>query len=291
MSSPYTPISFDEQDRYTRLLQLANSRASDYSFANLWGWATHYGLEWRFDGDLCWIRQTRGEEAHWAPVGDWGAVEGWKDFPEIKAGARFIRVPEGLLSIWEEAIPGIQQKEARGQWDYLYLTQELSTLSGNRFHKKKNLLNQFINKNEYVYKPLTCNEVEAVLDYQHEWCQWRDCEDSAALLAENDAVGRVLSRFGDIPGLCGGLITVDDKLVAYTLAEPIHEDTMVVHFEKASNSLRGSYQAINYLFCNEIAEDYRYVNREQDLDEEGLRKAKESYNPVDFVKKYEVVMG
>ena len=291
MSSQYTAISFDDKDRYLRLLQINQLRASDYSFANLWGWATHYGLEWRFDGDLCWIRQTRGEQAQWAPVGAWRTTEDWAQFPEMAAGSRFIRVPEEVATMWQEKLPKVTLIEERGQWDYLYLTEELATLSGNRFHKKKNHLNQFMNKYEYEYKPLTEDVIEAVLDYQHEWCQWRDCEDSAALLAENDAVGRVLSRFGDIPGLCGGIITIDDKLVAYTLAEPINPGTMVIHFEKASNSIRGSYQAINNLFCKEIAAEYTHVNREQDLGEEGLRKAKESYNPVDFVKKYAVAIG
>lgn len=291
MSSSYTAISFDNQERYLQLLQKNQCQASDYSFANLWGWATHYGLEWRFDGDICWIRQTQGEEVHWAPVGDWTSVQDWTQYPEMQSGARFIRVPNELAALWKEALPEIEIRETRGQWDYLYSVDELSTLSGNRFHKKKNHLNQFLNRYEYVYKPLTVDVVEAVLDYQHEWCQWRDCEDSAALLAENDAVGRVLSRFGDIPGLCGGLITVDNKLVAYTLAEPIHPGTMIVHFEKASNSLRGSYQAINNMFCKSIQGEYAYVNREQDLGEEGLRKAKESYNPVGFVEKCEVVIG
>ena len=285
----YTPISFDMLPQYLRLLNLNPSQASDYTFANLWGWAQHYGLEWRFADHLCWIRQTRQDVCHWGPVGPWESVTNWGDFPEMAAGAHFVRVPERLCALWQERLPeAIRQEESRGQWDYIYLSAELASLSGPAFHKKKNLLNQFVKKNVYTYKTLEECDVDTVLALQNDWCRWRDCEESSALIAENEAVERVLSRFSDIPGLCGGLILVDDKPMAYTLAEPLHKDTLVIHFEKACNCFKGSYQAINYLFSNDIGKNYPYINREQDLGEEGLRKAKESYNPTGFAKKCEV---
>lgn len=276
---------------YLALLARCASRASDYSFANIWGWAPYYGLEWRFDGVLCWIRQSHPEPCFWAPVGPWDDVGDWRECPELASGARLIRVPEALCSLWRSAFGGnIRVEETRGQWDYLYLASELATLSGNRFHKKKNLLKQFQRDYLYEYRSLSVNCVEAVLKMQTEWCRWRDCEASETLLAENDAVARVLAHWNDIPGLCGGIIRIDGVPVAYTLAEPLDKDTLIIHFEKAASGVKGIYQAINYLFCNDVGVQFTHINREQDLDDEGLRHAKLSYNPADFSRKCAVVI-
>lgn len=286
MNKDYSPISFDGMRQYLELLGKNKSQASDYSFANIWGWAPYYELEWRFDGTLCWIRQNRPTPSYWGPVGPWDEVADWKSLPEMASGSKFIRVPQDLCEYWSATLADyVVVDEARGQWDYLYLSSELSTLSGNRFHKKKNLLKQFQKLYNYQYNTITAECVETVLNMQTEWCRWRDCESSDALLAENDAVARVLAHFGDIPGLCGGIIRIDNVPVAYTLAEPLNNDTLVIHFEKAASGIKGGYQAINHLFCNDKGKDFTYINREQDLDDDGLRQAKLSYNPVGFSKK------
>ena len=291
LTNEYTPISLNGMEQYLALLGLNKTQASDYSFANIWGWAPHYGLEWRFDGTLCWIRQTRHGSCYWAPVGPWDKVQDWRALPEMASGSQLIRVPNSLCELWSVALEdSVTIEEARGQWDYLYLSSELATLSGNKFHKKKNLLNQFLKGYEYEYRSLSVNCVETVLNMQTEWCRWRDCESSEALLAENDAVARVLAHWNEIPGLCGGIIRIDGVPVAYTLAEPLNHDTLIIHFEKAANGVKGVYQAINYLFCNDVGVNFTYINREQDLDDEGLRQANLSYNPADFSKKCTVIV-
>ena len=291
MTNDYTSISMQGMQRYLEVLGACTCQASAYSFANIWGWAPYYGLEWRFDGTLCWIRQNRPVPCYWAPVGPWDAVARWRDCPEMAAGSRFIRVPRNLCEQWSIDLGDkLEIVEERDQWDYLYLASELSTLSGRRFHKKKNLLSQFQKQYVYAYRSLSAECVETVLNMQTEWCRWRDCEQSEALQAENDAVARVLVHWNDIPGLCGGIIRIDGVPVAYTLAEPMNATTLVIHFEKAANGIKGAYQAINYLFCNDVGKNFLYINREQDLGDEGLRRAKLSYNPADFFRKCAVVV-
>jgi hypothetical protein len=85
-------------------------------------------------------------------------------------------------------------------------------------------------------------------------------------------------------------LLVEGRMAAYTVAEPYAGDSMLIHFEKADQSVKGAYQAINQAFLLHGAEGCRRVNREQDLDDDGLRKAKLSYQPIDFVKKYKVVV-
>lgn len=289
MNETYGPISLDDITFYRSLLSQTSSYASDYSFGNLWGWAPHFGLEYRYDGQLCWIKQKYPETVYWAPIGPWEAVTEWFESEETTSGQQFIRIPENLLSIWKERFPDkIVSQESRGDWDYIYLSSDLSSLSGNRFHKKKNLLKQFQKTYDYTYLPITHENAEMVLDMQAEWCRWRDCDSSRSLLAENDAISRLLAYWEKIPGLMGGIISIDDQPVAYTLAEPLGEDTLIVHFEKGHNSVKGVYQAINWLFCNDRGVNYKYLNREQDLGDEGLRQAKLSYNPVTFEQKHTV---
>lgn len=290
MNTGYTPVSLAETHRYAALAKLCGTRASDYSIANLLGWAAHYGLEWHFDEHLCWIRQTAGESpVYWAPIGPWEAVSDWGACAALAGGNTFIRVPERLALLWQKQLgDGVNLEEAREQWDYLYLAQELMELSGKQFHNKKNLFRQFEKLYTYTYSALTADSVHTVLRMQNEWCRWRDCEGSESLFAENKAVALVLEQWENIPGLCGGVIHIEDVPVAYTLAEPCGPDTLVIHFEKAASDIKGGYQAINCLFARDQGAKYRYFNREQDMGGEGLRQAKLSYNPVDFVKKYTV---
>ena len=287
----FEPISFSRKDEYMERLALSKTKSSDFSFTNIWGWADEYGLEWAWTNNLVWIRQSSPEVRYWAPVGNWDNVD-WAACPYMKQARTFYRVPERLLGIWQEKLGDrVTSHEDRGQWDYIYNVEELSELRGKKFHKKKNLVNQFKKLYDYTYEPMTADCVEAVLEMQEEWCMWRECEESQSLLAENDAIRRVLEQWDVIPHLIGGSIQSEGKVIAYTVAEAINGDTVVIHFEKGKTGYKGVYQAINNFFLMNDGSRFTYVNREQDLDDEGLRKAKMSYNPVDFVKKFVVELA
>ncbi|WP_461208811.1 DUF2156 domain-containing protein [Desulfocurvus sp. DL9XJH121] len=284
----FSPVSLDRQEEYRRCFAQCPQKASDYSFINIWGWAEHYGLEWYFGESHVWLRQTKPETVYWAPVGPWDRIE-WKNCTTIPQCGPFTRVPEDLALRWQEAFgEGAELVEARGHWDYIYSVPELAALPGNRFHKKKNLLNQFVKKYDYTYHAMTPDCVEAALDMQEEWFGWRDEESQATLAAENTAIHRVLQHWDQLGGVFGGVIEVEGHQAAYTVAERLADDTLVVHFEKGHTGFKGVYQAISKLFLENEAGDYALVNREQDLGDPGLRKAKESYNPVSYLKKFEV---
>ena len=285
-ATDFSHICLRRAEEYAALLAATPARASDYSFINLWGWAETYGLTWKFSDGLCWIRQERPAPALWAPVGPWDCIA-WRR--ELIPDARLIRVP-GPLAERLAGDLGAQVLEAREHWDYLYCVRELVELSGNRFHKKKNLLNQFRKLYDWTYSPLTADCVEQALELQDAWCLWRDCESDCTLVQENEAIYRVLTNWDRLPGLIGGALRVEGRMVAYTVAEALDPDTLVIHFEKGHPEFKGVYQAVNQTFLEREAQLYRLVNREQDLGDEGLRKAKLSYNPVDFMKKCEVLL-
>jgi len=289
MNTPpiYEPISLERQVDYLSVLGNCPQVTSDYAYANLYGWCEHYGLTWRFAHNLVWIKQSQQQEVHWAPMGDWTLVD-WTTLPCLAGPIRFTRVPESLARIWETVFAGrIQLTEARDHFDYVYSVPELVELKGNKFHKKKNLLNQFEKNYIFEYSPMYAECVEEVLDMQAEWHSWQE-HPSEALEAENQAISRVLKDFDRMRCLMGGAIRVEGKVVAYTVGECLGKGTVVIHFEKGDTRFKGVYQAINKNFLAAQEGRFSLVNREQDLGDEGLRKAKLSYNPTDFMRKYDI---
>jgi hypothetical protein len=293
MPLSFEPISIDRQKDYLEALARCPQVASDYSFLNIWAWAEEYGLLWAWDGPLVWLKQTRPREVLWAPVGSWESIEWGSHWLSNHAeGSVFTRVPDHLATAWRSRFEHrVTVELERGHWDYLYDMRDLIELPGNRFHNKKNLLNQFVKSYDYTYVEFGPKLIEQAMAMQEDWCTWRDCESSDLLAAENRAILRVLDHWNRFESIMGGALFVENLIVAYTLAEPLTDDTLVIHFEKGCPAYKGGYQAINQMFLSHADDGFRLVNREQDLDNEGLRKAKLSYNPIDFLRKSKVTFS
>ena len=287
----FEPIALQRQTAYADILATCPQTTSDYSFINLWGWAEEYGLSWAWTDSLVWIKQTRPETVYWAPIGPWEKNDWMAGIKtHVFKNNPFIRVPEKLMKIWKTSFSDrIQIQESRGQWDYIYDASKLIELRGNKFHKKKNLVNQFTKKYEFEYKPLESDMITHALNLQTDWCTWRDCESSDTLAAENRVIQRILPVWNGIHGIFGGVLLVDETMVAYTVAERLMDDMLLIHFEKANQTYKGAYQAINQVFLSHFDNTIKTVNREQDLDDDGLRKAKLSYHPIDYLRKYRVI--
>jgi hypothetical protein len=176
----------------------------------------------------------------------------------------------------------------RNNADYVYLSQDLIHLSGRKFHRKKNHLNQFKKQVTFEYRPLDRELVADFLEMQESWCRMRECVESPDLLSEDYAVREALNHFEAL-GFQGGAVLVDGRIEAFSLGEPLNEDTAVIHIEKANPEIPGLYTAINQLFCQNAWPAMTYINREQDLGIEGLRKAKESYYPHHMVDKITLI--
>lgn len=291
MTPEYIPVSLDYVDEYAKLLTNSETNASDFSFGNIWGWSDYMGMEWKKCGEMCWLRQTLEEPGDWAPLGDWKKHD-WASCVNLNNGMKFMRVPEQLLELWRKMLPPerIIVGDDRLQWDYLYLTEDLANLPGNRYHKKKNLVRQFKKNYNYTYGRFCSVCVDEVLSMQEEWIKWQDAEAESTLHHENRAIYLTLTNWNRLPHMVGAAIRVEGKIVAYTVGEYIREDTVIVHFEKGMPGYKGVYQAINNFFAQDIARDpkIKYINREQDMGDPGMRQAKESYHPVDYIKKYDV---
>ena len=171
--------------------------------------------------------------------------------------------------------------------DYVYNTLELINLSGKKYHRKKNHLNRFKKSYSFEYRGLDMELVECFLDMQEHWCRLRECLDNQDLLVEDYAIYKALTHFEEL-GYRGGAIQIDSRIEAFAIGEPLNRDTAVIHIEKANPDIPDLYSAINQLFCSSEWSHIKFINREQDLGIEGLRKAKQSYYPAFMVNKYTI---
>lgn len=182
--------------------------------------------------------------------------------------------------------------EDRDNFDYVYNSDDLIQLAGRKYHSKKNHLNSF-HKNypEAEYLPITEEIVMQCKLNINGWYKQRAQEtpDDPFIAAEREAILEVLNNFEDF-GLKGGAILVGKRVVAFTFGEQLNDDTAVIHVEKADPEVRGAYPAINQAFIAHEWSHMTYINREEDMGIEGLRKAKESYRPVKLIEKFNAVL-
>ena len=177
--------------------------------------------------------------------------------------------------------------EDRDSFDYLYLREELTTLPGSRFHKKKNRINYFTNRHAYEVEAYTDRHLKGCLDLLDIWGRVASGEANKSLALEISATSEALKLAGAL-GLEGVVIMVDGTVAAFALGERLNRETAVCHFEKANPFMEGLSQLVNREFARLLFNDSTFLNREQDLGEPGLRNAKLSYHPIELVKKYRV---
>ena len=170
--------------------------------------------------------------------------------------------------------------------DYIYTTEKLRGLKGKKLQSKRNHINRFMRENEWKYKSLT-NNPELVAECKSMLDKWMEIslEEDPSLIYDNFATILMLENF-DYLNLRGGVICVNNEMVAFTIGEPLTKDTIVVHVEKAFTSIHGAYTIINQQFAINETEGYTYINREEDMGVENLRKAKLSYQPDILLEKY-----
>lgn len=182
--------------------------------------------------------------------------------------------------------------------DYIYSVEKLAALSGKKLHKKKNHWNNFRKNYEYVYETMNADNARDCRTMKERWFKERlavmerdgvSKDETDSLLWEKQTIDTALDKF-EVFDFTGGIIRVEGEVLAFTLGEPVNDETFVVHFEKAFSDVNGLYTTINQQFVeHELLGKYRYVNREEDMGIPGLRKAKQSYYPEFLYEKWVAV--
>ena len=290
----FTPITLESKSVIMPFLAQEDFMISDISFGNLYIWSCAREISYAIAHDTL-IIQTKYEgntPYFFYPIDAGDKIAALK---AIESYTKASGVPlhfESLESKNAEAVkstfPHLSIIAREDRFDYVYNVAELIALSGRKFHKKKNHLNQFLQSYEsWRYEPISRRNVPEIIERANAWLAAHPAP-TQALKLENIGIQNALNAF-DALDLRGGVVRVDDEIVAFSFGEKISEKMVVIHIEKAATHITGAYQIINQqLLANEFSA-FVYANREEDLGIEGLRRAKKSYNPAFMVEKYAAI--
>ena len=285
------------------LLGRCNYRGCDYNFTNIYVWQKAYGLELGRIGDFMAVHLCgRMGCSYMYPAGSGDIAAAIRALEEDAARRgqplRLVCVTRRQMAELEEFFPGrFEYIPDRDGYDYLYEIDRLADLAGKKLHAKRNHINRFIENNPtWVYEEITPASLPECLEMDKQWyvrsLQREGVEEERDLGDEGIALRTAMEHYHEL-GLEGGLIRVYGEVVAFTMGDRLGRDSFDVHFEKAYGELQGAYAMINREFARWVRErhpEVKYLNREDDMGVEGLRKAKESYYPDLMVEKYAAVM-
>lgn len=185
-----------------------------------------------------------------------------------------------------ERCTGYGLTEDRNNSDYVYTMESLRDLAGKKLHAKRNHINQFMAQYgaRYEYVKISGDMMDECVDVYNEWLSEKSPDETDSM--ELCAIKTLLTHM-DTLGIRGGGIRIDGRLAAFTLGQKVDDNMAVVHIEKADNGIMGLYTVINNQFVRHELTDVRFVNREEDMGIEGLRKAKLSYYPAYMIDKFD----
>lgn len=292
----FVSLELKDCDLFETFLKEYKPEISELTFANLFIWRSHYKFHWSLYKDWLVIASLEGEFGTYVmePIGpsprtevtrvvlEWMRDEKKEKYPRIERADERITSEIG-------GVKGIIIEPTRDHFDYVYLRDDLVNLAGNKYRSKRNHMNQLLRTYSYQYSDLAPDHIQDCIELQEKWCILRRCEDDLNLLGEWDAVKEILNSYESL-NVQGGVVTIENKVMAFTIGQMLNEDTAVVHIEKADPEIPGLYPVINQQFCENNWKNASYINREQDLGMPGLREAKLSYYPDHMVKKFRITL-
>lgn len=296
-------IELQDMEIFRKAFGNIQSQASEMTFANMFMWRKNYNTQFSIINNmLCMVSNARKYKPFAfspIPLGTF-QPEAFKDtihtlkayFDSMGWKLFFGRVESSMVDLFKKHLDtklSIKKNEASS--DYLYTTESLITLAGKKLSSKRNHINKFLREyGSFDYVEIskeTVSECKRIFD---EWCEKNDdCDCEVPEECENWACSQLLDNWDTIPGLRGALISVNGRFEAFTIGEMVNEDTAVIHIEKGNTDIQGIYPLINREFITNTYSHTKFVNREEDMGKEGLRKAKKSYRPWGMVHKFNII--
>lgn len=270
------------------IIRKANLRGSHYNFSTIFTWAkiNNYRIA-EVHGFLVVKLFEENQAGYYFPVGE-GDIKAVLDLMIQDAADNGHQFRLYALSpedhkVTEELYPGRFTFEyERDYYDYVYELDKLVTLSGKKLHTKRNHINKFKRTySNWQFEILSDRNMEDCIKMNEQWCKENGCAENGELQDDYCATRRYFKYYKDL-GVDGALIRAEGKVVAFTIGEILNSDTYVIHVEKALRDVEGGYSMINREFAEYVKGKYPFIvlmNREEDMGDEGLRKAKESYYP------------
>ncbi len=280
----FAPLDLDAREELYPALNLLPDGISEFTFAGLYLFRNTYNYQISRlpEGNLVISGRRRDKSFFYVPC----CFPNLDRFDELMQRFDYMRhfsETQAAKHRIELEARGYIVYEDRDNFDYLYNREDLATLNGRAYHKKRNLVNGFVSIYVCEQRPLNHSRVADAVAVLDEWRKTKGVEGDYVAAME------ALEHFETL-GLRGAVYYIEQKPVGWCLGEPLAKGkAFAVHFEKACDRFKGIYQFINQAFAQSLAKHYHYINREQDLGDLGLRQAKMTYRPSGFVKKYTVI--
>jgi uncharacterized protein len=179
--------------------------------------------------------------------------------------------------------------------DYIYLTEDLVRLKGNKFSKKRNLIHQFyreyIRHGRVTAENIQKEQIEECLQFLELWCNEHACDvdQESSLACEKEAVITTLNNIEQLESK-GILVRVDGTVSAFGIGSRLNETTATLNFEKAFSAIKGLYQFLDNECAKRLFSEFKYVNKESDMNLPNLAESKQSYNPVMRIKSFALIL-
>ena len=271
-----------------------NVPSADYNFGNMFIWDEHYRQLVCSFGDRTLTKvRLHGEPAFVFPIGCGPlrpAMEAIREYAAAKDYPLILRgVTEAHREQLEAEYPGRFEFCEEERWaDYIYEAERLATYAGKALHGKKNHCNRFEAEHDWRFVPLTRELIPACLRMLDDWTRENEERLDKSIVYEHDAIERAFTHYEAL-GLEGGVLFAGEELMGFSFGEMASLDCFDVHVEKADISVNGAYPMV----CREMVRmamrlhpGLKYINREDDMGLESLRRSKQSYKPAFLLKKY-----
>ncbi|MBE5872220.1 MAG: DUF2156 domain-containing protein [Lachnospiraceae bacterium] len=277
-------ITLKDREWISEKYRQENRKGCENCFGNNYIWRKVYGVEVT-EEEGCLLSRSKGQTGiiYSMPIGNGdkkSAIERLRSESaqrgEIFRMRNILEADRELLLKWFGDSVGFESN--RDNFDYIYTVEKLTGLSGRKLHGKRNHIARFKEQNDWHYEPMHSENKKACLEMAYDWKQKNADKWNPDMETEFEVLTQAIELFESLH-FQGGVLYVENRIVAFTVGEPLNEDTFVVHFEKAYADIQGAYPMINQQFVQHACQSYTYVNREEDTGAEGLRKAKLSYVP------------
>ena len=257
---------------------------SEYTFTNFYIWRNCDRSEiTSVNGNICVCARPENEPPYFfEPMGE-NDIEGTVKIC-LSHIPKFSRISEKFMKKHFEGKDGYKIEAIRDHYDHLYRTEDLIALKGKRYDGKRNRIKRFLKSNIPIYQKLTSDMAPDCLKLLNKWSKAK-----AAGVCFDEPIKEALNNFKDL-GVEGAAVRIKGMIEAFTIGEHLNRDTAVVYIEVADPEIDGLSQYINQQFCRNEWADVPFINREEDMGNAGLRKAKLSYHPIQLIKKFDVVL-
>ncbi|HOM03629.1 MAG TPA: phosphatidylglycerol lysyltransferase domain-containing protein [Acetivibrio sp.] len=292
----FKPLELQDREIFHEYLKDYDFCTYEYSFLTLYIWRKMYNTEFAIVDDAIVVKKRTGSNGTYfmQPIGagktkiaditlKLNAIK--KDNPDFKYLYGDVETPF-LHEFHENFGELVTSHEDKNNFDYIFNTKELIALSGSKYHRKKNQYNQFIKKYDYRIEEIQTPEViKDCIDLSLKWYDYKAMQ-SEQLKNEQKAIFDILNNINLFNNIKGIAVYVGKEIVGFALGEKLNGKMATIHFEKGNYNFSGIYPFLNKSLVETCFSDVEFINLQEDLGLDGLRRAKLAYQPIKLEKKY-----